>query len=85
MQSKNYTTCASLSLNNYKELKNRYPEIIRKMNENIIFYQDRWKKFLKKTLRQISFLSHDVSDVILEDILYELRTERVETGNYIFK
>lgn len=85
VRSKNYTTCASLSESNFRDFKNRYPEIIRKMNDNLIQYQDRWKKFLKKTLKYISFLSHDISDVILEDLIYELDTERVETGNYIFK
>jgi len=54
------------------------------MNEGTITYQDRWKKFLKKTLKYISFLSHDISDNVLEDMIYELDTERYETGNLIF-
>jgi CRP-like cAMP-binding protein len=85
IKSKNYTTCAALSLVNFKDFKNRYPEIVRKMNDEMIKYQDRWKKFLKRTLKYICFLSHDISDIILEDLIYELDTERVETGNYLFK
>ena len=83
--SKNYTTWAALNESNFRDFRNRYPEIVRKMNDGLILYQDKWKKFLKKTLKNISFLSHDISDVILEDLIYELDTERVETGQYIFK
>lgn len=84
-KSKNYITCAALNESNFRDFRNRYPEIIRQMLENLVFYQDKWKKFLKRTLKYISFLSHDVSDLILEDLIYELDTERVETGNYLFK
>lgn len=55
------------------------------MNDNLKQYQDRWKKFIKRTLKLISFLSHEIPDAILEDLIYELETERVETGTYIFK
>lgn len=85
VRSKNYTTCAALSQNNFKDFRNRYPEIVRRMNDEMIKYQDRWKKFLKKTLKYICFLSHDISDIILEDLIYELDTEHIETGNYLFK
>lgn len=85
VKSKNYTTCAALNEKNFKDFKNHYPEIVRRMNDNLYNYQDKWKKFLMKTLKNISFLSHEISDVILEDLIYELDTERVETGNYLFK
>jgi CRP-like cAMP-binding protein len=85
VKSKNYTTTAALNYNNFKDFKNRYPEIVRKMGDDLIKYQDRWKKFLKKSLKQISFLSHEISDVILEDLIYELETERYETGQLVFK
>lgn len=85
VKSKNYTTCAKLVDKNFKDFRNRYPKIIREMNDNIIQYQDRWKKFLKKTLKFVSFLSHDIDDVILEELMYELDSERCEAGNYLFK
>mmetsp|Transcript_20180 Transcript_20180/g.19822 ORF Transcript_20180/g.19822 Transcript_20180/m.19822 type:complete len:114 (-) Transcript_20180:721-1062(-) len=55
------------------------------MSDNLYNYQDKWKKFLMKTLKNISFLSHEISDVILEDLIYELDTERIEEGNYLFR
>jgi CRP-like cAMP-binding protein len=84
-KSKNYITCAALSESKFRDFKNRYPEIVREMHENLVFYQDKWKKFLKMILKNISFLSHDVSDRVLEDLQYELDDERVEVGNYLFK
>lgn len=85
VKSKNYTTTAKLSQSNFKDFRNRYPEIVRKMNDKVIEYQDRWKKFLKRTLKFIAFLSHDISDLILEELIYELDTEQIETGNYLFR
>lgn len=70
---------------NFKDFRNRYPDIVRNMNEKIIEYQDRWKKFLKQTLRSISFLSHDLSDIIIEDFYYELETDKIEAGNFLFR
>ena len=85
VKSKNYTTWATLKQNSYYEFKNRYPDIIRKMSDGIYSYQDRWKKFVKGLLSNISFLSHNISEVILEDLLYELVTDRIEVGSYLFK
>ena len=56
-----------------------------KMIKGIFSYQDRWKKFLKKAISKIWFLSHSISDIILENLFYELESERYEAGDYIFK
>lgn len=85
VKSKNYIMTAKLSLNQFKYFKSKYPNIVTKMNDKIIEYQDKWKFYLKQTLRNISFLSHDLSEVIVEDLMYELETDKVEAGNFLFR
>lgn len=84
-ESKNYTTTVKLMQRDFKDFRNTYPEIVKNMDDKTMEYQDRWKKFLKQTLKFITFLSHDISDIILEALIYELESENIETGNYLFR
>ena len=50
-----------------------------------IDYRDKWKTFIKRSLRNIDYLSEGIPDVIIEEISYMLEPITVNTGSYIFK
>lgn len=48
-------------------------------------YQDKWKKFLMRALRNIDFLNNKVDDDTIEEITYKVRLDNYNADNYIFK
>jgi hypothetical protein len=43
-------------------------------------YKDKWKKFLKRTLKNIDFLSYGVSESVIEEISYNLEMININAG-----
>lgn len=69
----------------FKELLQRYPYIGREMEKDIRGkYKDRWKRFLKRTLKSIDFLSYGVSEEIIEEIIYMLEIVNINKGATLF-
>ena len=63
-----------------------YPFIKKTMEKHMrIDYRDKWKTFIKRSLRNIDYLSEGIPDVIIEEISYMLEPITVNTGSYIFK
>ena len=64
----------------------RYP-FIKKAMENYmrIHYNDKWKRFMKRALKNVDYLSCGVPDKILEEITYVLDLIDIKEGDYLFK
>lgn len=64
----------------------RYPDIEVAMNKHIYKeYKDKWKRFVKKTLFNIDFLSQKVDDEIIEEISYKLEPVNLNAQTYLFQ
>lgn len=48
-------------------------------------YNDKWKKFIKRCIRNIDYLSYKISDKIIEEITYMFELISLEEGNYLFR
>jgi CRP-like cAMP-binding protein len=85
--SKNYSTLAAMNKMNFDELVQRYPDVKEAFNRFImISYNDKWKKFQKRALRNIDYLnSPNINDPIIEELLYKLEPITVSKDTFIFK
>ncbi|CAI2367564.1 unnamed protein product [Moneuplotes crassus] len=84
--SKNYTTLASFHENDFDSLIEEYPFIKQKMERKMIDeYTDPWKKFVKKVLRNIDYLSYCVSDETIEEIVYLCEPITVSENTQLFR
>ena len=86
MINKNYITLARYKNYDYYNLIDEYPFIKlkteKKINEE---YTDPWKKFLKKVLRNIDYLSYGVSDESIEEITYLCEPITISEDTQLFK
>jgi len=49
-------------------------------------YQDKWKKFMMRALRNIDFLNaKEVTDEIIEEITYKVKIVSYNAGTYLFQ
>lgn len=48
-------------------------------------YNDKWKNFIKHSLRNIDYLVSSFSDQIIDDIMYKLEPITINQGSYVFK
>ena len=86
VKSKNYSTCASLDKEKFNKLLLRYTFLRRSMEKYISDkYQDRWRKFIKRTLRNVEYLNANVTEEIIEEISYKLEIRNLTKGDYLFK
>ncbi|CAI2366862.1 unnamed protein product [Moneuplotes crassus] len=85
VKSKNYTTCASLDQKTFAKLIAGYPFLKTAMEKRIKEnYQDRWRKFVKMSLRNIDFLSNGVSDEVIEEISYKMEMISLHANEHLF-
>lgn len=86
IKSKNYSTCASLEHEIFFKLIVRYPFIKTAMENRIKqHYQDRWRKFVKRSLKNIDYLSTGVSDDAVEEISYKMEMISLHIHETLFK
>lgn len=86
VMSKGYSTCASLQKDKFEKLMSRYSFLRRSMEQNISTnYQDKWRKFIKRALRNIEFLTLSIPEEIIEEISYKLELKSIAKGEYLFK
>lgn len=86
VKSKNYSTLTSLHKDHLISLLKRYPDLESKMNAYIYStYKDKLKKFVKKSLLNIDYLSSKISDEIIEEISYKLETVNLNADTYLFQ
>lgn len=48
-------------------------------------YKDKWKKFVKKSLLNIDFMSQGVCDETIEKISYKLEIQNLKANTYLFQ
>jgi CRP-like cAMP-binding protein len=84
--SKQYATCAELSSKDFKSLLARYSSIRALMEKRIRkHYDDKMKKFTKRSIKNIDYLSYGMPDHIIDDISYLFEPISVNEGEYLFK
>lgn len=84
--SKSYTTVAELTKTDFDRIWMRYPFIYKKMEKRVRkLYNDKWKRFLKRSLKNIDYLSEGISDQIIDEISYMFEIIGVEKGTFLFK
>ena len=84
--SKNYSTCAEVRKDIFEKLIKRFQFIKDSMEDRIYqTYNDRWKKFKKRCIRNIDYLSYGISDKIIEEITYMFELVSIKQGDYLFK
>ena len=83
--SKTYTTCAQLDSKAFENICERFPFIVdsmnRRMHEN---YNDRWKRFKKKSLRNIDYFSLGINDNIIDELSYLLEPISLKEESELF-
>lgn len=86
VKSKSYSTWATLEGQTFEKLLATYSFLKKSMEQRISKnYQDRWRKFVKRSLRNVEFLDKSVSEEIIEEISYKLKLKNASKGDYIFK
>lgn len=84
--SKNYSTCARLDKSSFFRLIERYQFVKDSMLEHMREeYQDKWKKFIKRCIRNIDYLSFGISDKIVEELTYLFELTSLKEENYLFQ
>lgn len=48
-------------------------------------YQDKWKRFIKRCIRNIDYLSYGIPDKIVEEMTYLFELTSLKEGNYLFR
>ena len=48
-------------------------------------YNDKWKKFMKRSLRNIDYLTRGISDEILDEIMFSLELVSINEDTFLFK
>lgn len=48
-------------------------------------YQDKWKRFIKRCIRNIDYLSYGISDKIIEEIVYMFDIISLKEESYLFR
>ena len=84
--SKNYTTCAELKKEIFEKLLKRFQFLKDSMEHRIYHsYNDKWKKFKKRCIRNIDYMSYGISDRIIEEITYMFDLVSIKQGDFLFK
>ena len=48
-------------------------------------YRDKWRKFVKRSVKNIDYLSYNMPDLIINDISYLFEITSISEGSYLFK
>lgn len=84
--SKNHTTLAELSKEDFLSLCLKFPFIKSTMERRIRKnYNDKWRKFVKRSIKNIDYLSYKMPDQIIDDISYMFEMTSISQGAYLFK
>ena len=84
--SKEYSTWALLNDKYFNELCDRYSIVKIEMEKRIRNkYNDKWKKFIKRSIKNIDYLSYNIHNDIIDDISYCFELISISQGEYLFK
>lgn len=83
--SKTYSTWAQLDKTAFDNISEMFPSLIESMERRMHdHYKDRWKKFKKRSLRNIDYLSFGISDNVVEQISYILEPITIKENTDLF-
>lgn len=85
VSSKNYATLAEFDFEVYTKLMSEFPNVKVKMEKHIETYDDPWKAFMIKGLRNIDFLSKNVGVKTIEELMYCLDTININEDTVLFE
>lgn len=86
VKSKNYSTCASLDKAKFEKILDKYSFLRKSMDAHISEkYQDRLRKFIKRSLKNVEYLACSIPEEIVEEISYKVEIKHISKGDYIFK
>ena len=75
---------AVLNQKTFFELCNSFPEIILKMRERALKYEDPWKQFKKKVLEEVEYFKPFIDDpYFIEEVHYHLQEQYIDKGTEI--
>ena len=81
VKSSNYCTLAQLNRKSFADLCNNYPEIMFKMKQRVLKYDDPWKKFKTAVLSRVDYFKDYADDPeFLEEIHLSMEEEYVDKG-----
>lgn len=83
VRSLNYDTCATINENTFKDMCRMFPDVVTKFKERRSEYKDKWKKFLRKLIRNTDYFK-DLPFMAQEELLYSLKMESYEEGQIMF-
>ena len=86
VKSKNYTTWAKLEKVKFDKIIQRFPFIKSSMEKRMkIMYQDRWRRFIKRSLRNIDYLCTGVPDSVVDEISYKMEIIEIQKDDRLFE
>jgi len=84
--SNSYATVAELSKESFDRISLRYPFIHKELDKRIRkLYNDKWKRFIKRSVKSIDYLYSGIPDKVIDDISYLFEIVVVEENGYLFK
>ncbi|CAI2362152.1 unnamed protein product [Moneuplotes crassus] len=86
VKSQGYSTCASLESQTFQKLLETYSFVKKSMERKIHEkYQDKWRKFVKRSLRNVEFLDKSVPEDLIEELSFKMQFKNASRDDYIFK
>ena len=86
VMSQSYSTCASLEKQNFIKLLERYSFLRKSLELKIsVDYEDRWRKFVERSLRNVEYFDKTIPDEIVKEISYKLELKNIPKDEYLFK
>jgi hypothetical protein len=84
--SKGYSTCAGLKEQIFEKLIDRYTFLKKTMEKRISEeYQDKWRSFIKRSLRNVEFLDKTIPEEVIQELSYRLELKTISKDDYLFK
>ena len=83
VKSQNYSTISHLNKQAFHDMLGRFPQIKSKLKKQILEYNDKWKLYTLRLLRNVDYFE-DLKDDILREIAYHMKEEYFEANSTIF-
>lgn len=86
VKSQSFSTCSSLEYQAFLTFCEQYPIIQSQFNKRMkSLYNDHWRKFTRKCLKNVDYLSHGISDEILDEMSLTLESSNLAAGASLVK
>ena len=86
VMSKSYSTIAEYDKDSLLLILQRYPFIAQNMEKKIHkSYHDKWRKFIRQTIKNIDYFSKEIPDKIISEVSYLFELVTIEQDDYLFR